>query len=114
MGKKRKPKKKRPYPVSVLSQEQETQLKAFLENPKDIDLENLGEQIPTPEIAQALVERLPSNEPDAINILLALKEAFPQRIVQKAIKKTVFRFKQKGLSHPELEPAKGSQILSRG
>jgi len=114
MGKKRKPKKKKPYPVSVLSQEQETQLKAFLENPKDIYLENLDEQISTPEIAQTLVERLPSNEPDAINILLALKEAFPQKIVQKAIKKTVFRFKQKGLFHPELEPAKASQILIKG
>jgi hypothetical protein len=114
MRKKRKPKKKKPYPVSVLSQEQESQLRIFLENPKNIDLENLDEQIPTPEIAQALVERLPSNEPHAINILLALKEAFPQRIVQKAIKRSVFRFKQKGLSHPELEPAKGSQILVKG
>jgi hypothetical protein len=114
MGKKRKPKKKKPYPVSVLSQEQETQLTVFLENPKNIDPGNLDEQIPTPEVAQALVERLPSDEPEAIHILLALKEAFPQRTVQKAIKKTVFRFKQKGLSYPELEPTKGSQILVKG
>ena len=114
MGKKKKPKKKKPYPVLVLSQEQETQLRTFLENPKEIDLEHLEEQITTPEIAQALVERLPSNDPDAINVLLALKEAFPQRTVQKAIKKTVFRFKQKGLSHPEFEPAKDSQILIKG
>jgi hypothetical protein len=111
MGKKRKPKKKRPYSVSFLSQEQETQLKAFLENPRAIDLENLNEQISSPEIAQALVERLSPNEPDVIKILLAFKEAFPQRIVQKAIKKTVFRFRQKGLFHPELEPAKETQIL---
>ena len=114
MGKKRKPSKKKPYPVSVLSPQQEIQLKALLANPKDIDLENLNEKISTPEIAQALVERLSANEPDAINILLALKDAFPQRIVQKAIKKTIFRFKQKGLSHPELEPAKGSHFFVKG
>ena len=114
MGKKRKLKKKKTNTVSVLSQEQESQLKALLENPRDIDLENLGEQIPTPEFAQALVERLPSNEPDAIEILLAFKKAFPQRAVQKAIKKTVFRFRQKGLFHPELERAKDTQILVKG
>ena len=114
MGKKRKPKKKRPYPVPVLSQEQETQLKALLENLRDINLENLDQQISTPEIAQTLVERLPSNEPDAIRILLAFREAFPQRIVQKAVKNTVFRFRQKGLFHPELEPVKGPQILVKG
>lgn len=114
MGKKKKPKKKRPYTVSVLSPEQETQLRTFLENPRDIDLEHLDEQISTPEVAQALVERLPFDEPDAVKILLAFKEAFPQRVVQKAIKKAVFRFKQKGLFHPELEPSKGSQIFFKG
>ena len=114
MGKKRKPKKKKTDTVSVLSQEQESQLKALLENPGDMDLENLGEQVFTPEIAQALVERLPSNEPDAIKILLAFKEAFPQRTVQKAIKKTIFRFRQKGLFHPKLERDKGPQILVKG
>ncbi len=111
MGKKRKPKKKRPYPVSVLSQEQETQIKALLENLRDIDLDNLDKLISTPEIAQALVERLSFDESDAIKILLAFKEAFPQRTVQKAIKKTVYRFRQKGLSFPELGPTKGSQVF---
>ncbi len=113
MGKKRKPKKKRTSPVSVLSQEQETQLKAFLENLRTIDPKRLDVQIFTPEIAQALAERLPTDEPDAIKILLAVKEAFPQKSVQKAIKKTVFRFKQKGLFYPELVPAESSHILMK-
>jgi hypothetical protein len=111
MSKKRKPKKKKSQPVSILSQVQETQVKSFLRNLKDIDLENLDEEGWTPEFAQALVDRLPFNEPETIRVLLALKEAFPQKIVQKAIKKVVFRLKQKGFSYPELEPVKDSKIL---
>jgi hypothetical protein len=111
MGKKKKPKKKKPDVISVLSQEQEAQLKILLENPGGIDLEHLNEQISTPEIAQALVERLSFDAPDAVKILWAFKKAFPQRTVQKAIKKTVFRFRQKGLFLPELGPSRGSQIL---
>jgi len=111
MGKKKKPKKKKPHSVSVLSQEQEIQLESYLKNLKGLNTENLGEQILSPEFAQALAGRLPFDAPEAIGVLLALKEAFPQRIVQKAIKKTVFRFKQKGLSHPELEPAREFQIF---
>ncbi len=114
MGQKKKVKKKRPQPVSILSQEQEARLNAFLENLKDINPNHLAEQIPSPDFAEAMVSRLPSDEPDAVNILLAIKEAFPQRRVRKAIKRTAFRLRQKGLSHPELESKKGPQLLIKG
>jgi hypothetical protein len=113
VGKRKKPKKKKPYPSSLLSQEQETQLTALLENLKNISPSNIDEQIPSPELAQAFVDRLPPDDPEVIHILLAVREAFPQKNVQKAIKKTIFRFKQRGLSHHDLEPDKGPAILVR-
>ena len=111
MGQKRKVKKKRPQPVSILSQEQEARLNAFLENLKGINPDHLAEQISSPDLAEAMVGRLPSDEPEAVNILLAIKEAFPQRRVRKAVKRTAFRLRQKGFSHPELESKKGPQLL---
>ena len=113
MGQKRKVKKKRPQPHSILSQEQEARLNAFLENLKDINPNRLAEQITSPDLAEAIVGRLPSDEPEAVSILLAIKEAFPQRRVRKAVKRTAFRLRQKGLSHPELESKKGPQLLAR-
>jgi hypothetical protein len=114
MGQKRKVKKKRPQPVSILSQEQEARLNAFLENLKDINPDHLAEQLSSPDFAEAMVSRLPSVEPEAVNILLAIKEAFPQRGVRKAVKRAAFRLRQKGLSHPELESKKGPQLLVKG
>ena len=113
MGRRKKPKRKKSLPSSPLSQEQETQLTSLLENPRNIGPSNIDEQIPSPELAQAFVDRLPPDDPESIHILLALREAFPQKNVQKAIKKTIFRFKQRGLSHPDLEPGNGPPILVR-
>ena len=111
MAKKKKPKKKKPDPSSLLSQEQQTQLSSLLKNFKDLNSTNIIEQITEPELAQAFIEKLPTQNPEAIPALLAVRKAFPQKKVQKAIKKTIFKFKQKGISHPDLEPGKGSAVL---
>lgn len=111
MAKKKKPKKKKPDPSSLLSQEQQTQLSSLLKNFKNLNSANVNEQIPGPELAQAFIERLPIQDSEAVPALLAVREAFPQKKVQKAIKKTIFKFKQKGISHPDLEPEKGPAAL---
>lgn len=110
MAKKKKPKKKKPDPSSLLSQEQQTQLSSLLKNFKNLNSANVNEQIPGPELAQAFIERLPIQDSEAVPALLAVREAFPQKKVQKAIKKTIFKFKQKGISHPDLEPEKGPTV----
>lgn len=112
MAKRKKPKKKKPHPPPILSQEQQTQLTTLLKDFKNLNNSNVHEQIPSAELAQALVESIPAQDPDAIPALLAVREAFPQKNVQKAIKKTFFKFKQKGISHPDLEPEKGPQVLA--
>jgi hypothetical protein len=113
VAKRKKPKKKKPHPSSLLSQEQQTQVAFLLKNFKNLSNSNVNEQIASPELAQAFVEGLPTQEPEAVPALLAVREAFPQKNVQKAIKKTIFKFKQKGISHPDLEPEKGPSILTR-
>jgi hypothetical protein len=112
VAKRKKPKKKKQHPSSPLSQEQQTQLTALLESFKNISSANVNERIASPELAQAFIERLPTQDPESIPALLAVREAFPQKNVQKAIKKTIFKFKQKGISHPDLEPEKGPPILA--
>lgn len=113
MAKRKKPKKKKPHTASLLSQEQQTQLTTLLKNFKNLSNANVNERIASPELAQAFVERLPTQDPEALPPLLAVREAFPQKNVQKAIKKTIFKFKQKGISLPDLEPEKGPPILAR-
>jgi hypothetical protein len=113
VAKKKKPKKKKPDPSSLLSQEQQSQLSSLLKNFKNLNSTNVNEQIPGPELAKAFIERLPTQDPEAVPALLAVREAFPQKKVQKAIKKTIFKFKQKGISHPDLEPEKGPAVLAK-
>ena len=113
MAKRKKPKKKKPHPSSLLSQEQQTQLTALLQNFKNISHANVNEQIASPELAQVFIESLPTKDSEAIPVLLAVREAFPQKNVQKAIKKTIFKLKQKGISHPDLEPEKGPPVLAK-
>ena len=113
MAKRKKQKKKKPHPSSLLPQEQQTQLTALLENFKNLTRANVNEHIASPELAQVFVESLPTKDPEVIPVLLAVREAFPQKKVQKAIKKTIFKLKQKGITHPDLEPEKGPPVLAR-
>ena len=113
MAKRKKPKKKKPHPPSLLSPEQQTQVTSLLKNLQNLTRSNVYEQIPSPELAQVFVERLPTHDPEAVPALLTVREAFPQKSVQKAIKKTIFKFKQRGISHPDLEPEKGPPVVAR-
>jgi hypothetical protein len=113
VAKRKKPKKKKPHPSSILPQEQQTQLTALLENFQNLTRANLNEQITSPELAQVFAESLPTKDSEVIPVLLALREAFPQKNVQKAIKKTIFKLKQKGITHPDFEPEKGPPVLAR-
>jgi hypothetical protein len=113
VAKRKKPKKKKSHPSSLLPQEQQTQLTTLLQNFKALNNANVDEQIASPELAQVFVESLPTKDPEIIPVLLAVREAFPQKNVQKAIKKTIFKLKQKGITHPDLEPEKGAPVIAQ-
>ncbi|MBW1767260.1 MAG: hypothetical protein JRJ65_09455 [Deltaproteobacteria bacterium] len=113
MSKKKRPKKRKPCDFPLLSSEEEIFLNTLLENPKNINLSNINKQIPSPELAQALVEKLPSGDSETVKLILAIREVFTQKNVQKAVKKTIFRLKQRGLFIPEPESRKGAPLLIR-
>ena len=111
MSKKKRPKKKKPYDSQQLTSEEEILLNSLLENPKNINLSNINEQITSPQLAQALVEKLSSGDSETIKLILAIREAFDQKNVQKAVKKTIFRLKQRGLFIPDSEFRKEAPLL---
>ena len=111
MGKKRKPKKKKSQNLIKISPEEEIVLNSLLENLSDVYLNDIKQQISSPQIAGALLERLSINDPASANIILAIRDAFDEKIVQKTVKKTIFRFKQKGIAFPDLEPPKETPFL---
>lgn len=113
MRKRKKPQKKKPQDLPFLSSDEEILLNALLENLKTIDHTHIKEHIPSHQLAHAFVERLPADDPDTVNLLLAIREAFDQKNIQKAIKKAIFRLKQRGISIPDREPHEGSPSLIR-
>jgi len=106
MGKKKRPKKRKSQDLPKLSSEEESALNSLLENLKDINFNNIDQQITSPQLARALLERLSVDDPGSADIILAIRDAFDEKIVQKTIKKTFFRFKQKGITFPDQESQK--------
>ena len=107
MLKRKRAKKKRPHNSPSLSPEEEVLLNSLLEDLRNIGLDRLDEQIPSPQLAHALVERIPADDPGFVDLLLAIRDAFDQKEIQKAIKKTIYRFKQRGIALPDLDPPNG-------
>jgi hypothetical protein len=48
-----------------------------------------------------LLESLPLDSPETVNVVAAIQEAFDHKGVQKAAKRTIFKLKQRGISIPE-------------
>jgi len=113
VAKKKRSKKKKAPRSYLLSPQEEAQLASLLKDLHNLTPENLKDQIPTPGLAMALVEKLPPEADESIAVLVAVRQAFEQKNVQKAVKKAIFRFRQKGISHPDLEPEKGGPISLR-
>jgi len=111
VGKKKIPKKRKSQDLPKLPSEEEIVLNSLLGNLKDINLNNIDQQIPSPQLACALIEKLPLDAPETIDIILAMREAFNEKTVQKAIKKTIFKLKQREISIPDLEPPKEMPFL---
>jgi hypothetical protein len=100
---KKKKMRKRTSP-SALSQEERLLLTRLLEDAKTIDPSALSERIPGPQMAEALAQSLPLDEPRTPDLLSGIRKAFPEKTVQKAVRKTFFRLRQRGISGPESEP----------
>ena len=102
MPKKKKQKKQAAH--AVLSQDEQRLLDRLLEDLETIDAAELAKRIPGPSFAQALLENLPLEGTKTPEILSEMRKAFPQKNVQKAVRKTAFRLKQRGITVPDDEP----------
>ena len=97
MKQKKKTKKKSPH-LPRLSQEQETFITILLQEVGKADPVEMVSKIPDSSHAQALIDGLPLKDESSISLLLALREAFKEKNVAKAIKRALFKLKQKGVS----------------
>jgi hypothetical protein len=100
---KKKPKNKKKQSLPRITPEQEDLLGSLLENLKDIELNSIREHINSPQLARAVSEKLPATDQEEIQLLLAIKDSFREKEVQKAVKKALFKMKRRGFSIPEHE-----------
>lgn len=103
MAKKKKVLKKKTQSAPSLSAEEQRLLDTLLQDLGAIHGPDLKAHIPSHQLAQALVEKLPPHAPETPKLLVALKEAFDHKNVQKAVKKAAFKLRQKGIHIAELE-----------
>ncbi len=100
MGTKKKSKKKAFTNSLALSEKEEEILANILENPGNLTPDNIRERITSNEMAVALVERLATVNAEAVDILFLIEDSFEDKQVRKAVKKTIFKLRQKGVTIP--------------
>lgn len=97
----KKQSKKRPAETLSLTVEEQARLRSILEGPFSMDLPALRDRVHTSRVARALLESLPLDRAGAAALVLALKEAFPEKPVQKEAKRAIFRLRQSGVAIPD-------------
>lgn len=102
MQRKKKSRKKKTAPPTILSAEEETLLTELLQHSRDKDPTQLVAKIPDSRIAHILIERLPLDENTPISLLVAIKDRFEHKEVQKAVKRSLYRLKSRGVFNETL------------
>jgi hypothetical protein len=97
-------------PAVPLSPEQEAHLSRILSDLGNLDPSQLVMRIPSPLLAEALAENLPLDEPKTPQLLWLIQDAFPQKSIQKAVKRSLFKLKQMGVVPVEKESRKAPVI----
>ncbi len=100
MARRKRPKKKKISQPLSLTQEEQKAVSALLREMNEIDPARLASRIPDSRHAQAVVEQVRLDAP-VIPFLIAVKERFADKNVQKAVKKALFKLKQRGLGIEE-------------
>lgn len=100
MKKKKKHTPKKSQGIPVLHADESARVDAFIQDLKGVSPESIPEQISSPEMALVFLEKLPLDDPQAVAFTQALESAFPEKAVQKAARRVVFKLKQKGIDVP--------------
>ena len=107
MKRKKKTNKKSTH-QSRLNQEQEEFITLLLKEVGKTDPVEMVSRIPDSSHAQALIDGLPLKDASSIPLLLALRKAFKEKNVVKAIKRALFKLKQKGVSTEAFDAEDGT------
>jgi hypothetical protein len=102
LAKKKKPGKR--SPASLLSPEEQLLLDQLLEKLETLAPAELVDRVPSPAVAERLVESLPLHHQKTPEFMAAIGTAFPHKTVLKALKKKRFRLGQKGIQTPPIGP----------
>lgn len=98
-----KKKKKKKSPLTQLPDDKLKLVEELLSNSHNLTCEIIKEKINDPSIASAFIEKTPAKE-EYIPTVLIIKELFgAEKQVIKALKRLIFRMKQKGIKTEELE-----------
>jgi hypothetical protein len=111
--KKKKSHKTKPQPLPVLSAGEKALLDALLSDTEKPDPSRVQELIPDHRMALALIENLPIETTRVPELLRAFNTAFRQKEVQKAVRKAVFKLKQKGVVVPEWDVENNGRVMLR-
>lgn len=106
-------KKKRPT-LSPISAEEQDLLHSILTNLAQVDPHHIKDHVRNPAFAVNLLEELPADAPETLDLIAAIRDTFEEREVQKSIKKTLFRLRRQGISFPELEAPKEAPLIMEG
>jgi hypothetical protein len=97
MAHKRKAKTKKPLQPTVLTPEEENSVISILEKCENTDPAEIVSKVPDQHLALALIERVCASEAPSVPLLVALKDGFSGKQVRKAVKRALFKLKQKGI-----------------
>jgi len=107
----KKKKKKATQNIPNLTTEEKEQLQSYLTDLSQLDLNHINQQFPGPHFAQAFIEGLPTDDPQYLDYILATGRSFDQKNVQKSVKKSLYKFKSRGIPIPDYDTGDESPIL---
>ncbi|MFC1884135.1 hypothetical protein ACFL2O_05135 [Thermodesulfobacteriota bacterium] len=95
----RKTRKKKKSPIQkILSPSDESIVASLLKDFEEKDPFQLIAGISSPNIAEAIIERLPLSGDSAVVVLKSFQNEFSEKSVQKAVKRAFFKLETKGIS----------------
>jgi hypothetical protein len=104
-------KKKNATHGPTLTPDQKDLVERILREARDADPLECVKQIPDPVVAVALLDGIPISEGFMVPLVRAVAARFEQKLVQKAVKRMVFRMRQKGIDPRGIEPKTTDQPL---
>ncbi len=101
MRRKKKSRTKKPLQPTVLTPEEKSSVTSILKQFDNADPAELVAMLPDARHAQAIIDQVCMGEAPSVPLLLALKDGFEDKRVHKAVKRALFKLRQKGISVEE-------------